>query len=154
MLRRSLGMALAVAGLTLFVSPQVAFAADRCGDIADKALFRSKTWSDLRRWFEQFPDCDDGYISEGVSEYVTRFLAKRWSELPTLVREIKRNAQFERFVLDHIDATAAYDNLKAIVDSATKRCPSDTKSLCESIADSAREAVAEVEHNLGSAEPG
>ena len=43
-------------------------AQDRREDAADKALSSVRTWHALRRWFEQFKKCDDGYPAEGVSE--------------------------------------------------------------------------------------
>ena len=118
-------------------------AEDRCEDAADKALRSARTWLDLRKWFMEFPECDDGYLAEGVSEYVTASLAKRWSELPKLMTEIRNTQQFDRFILGHVDATADYDNLKSILENATKRCPHGAKVLCGSIANSARKALKE-----------
>lgn len=116
-------------------------AGDQCECAANEALTTARTWFDLRMWFEQFPKCDDGYLAEGVSEYVTSSLANRWSELPKLASQIKKNPPFQHFVFVHIDATADSDNLRLIVENATERCPRRAGSLCKAIANSARGAL-------------
>lgn len=122
--------------------------ADRCMDTADRRLSKVKSWSGLRRWFERYPDCDDGYLAEGVSEYVVVSLARRWQDLPRLQRQMKRNSRFEAFVLRHIDATTDTGDLEAVVENATQRCPKHSAPLCSSIASAAREALAEIDANL------
>lgn len=116
---------------------------DRCVHDGDDILFRVKTWSDLRHWRNTFPECDDGYLAEGVSEFVTKSLADRWSELASLQSEIERDPQFKPFVVRHVDATAGPERLEAIVENATSRCPSAEAVLCSGLAHAARVALRE-----------
>jgi hypothetical protein len=132
-----------LASLTL--APDTYSATNRCTDTADKHLFKVKSWSGLRKWFESYPDCDDGYLSEGVSDYVAVSLGQRWSDLPRLQREMKRNSRFEAFVIQHIDPTDDSDDLAAIVENATQRCPIHSETLCASLAKAAREALKQIE---------
>jgi hypothetical protein len=113
-------------------------------DTADHLLFKVKSWSGLRKWFESYVDCDDGYLAEGVSDYVAVSLAQCWQGLPELERQVKSNPRFEAFVLQHIDATADSDDLEAIVEHATKRCPNHSIALCSSIISAARKALEEI----------
>ena len=76
----------------LLLSPAISRAEDRCSDTADKALFKTSSWSDLRKWFERYPDCDDGYLAEGVSDITVSWLARHWNDLPRLERQIRRNS--------------------------------------------------------------
>ncbi len=130
--------------LAVFQPSGGAIAVDRCGDRADAELSRSRTWADLHRWFRAFfPDCDDGYLAEGVSEFVTALLAKDWSNLRKLDRETRADADFEHFVLTHIDATADSGNLRVILDNARNRCPQRLAKICASIETAVENALQE-----------
>lgn len=101
------------------------------------------SWSALREWYAAYPDCDDGALSEGVSDYVVVSLARKWQDLPKLKSQIKRSSGFRDFVLGHINATTDWDDLQAVVDNATQRCPTRSATLCASIAAAARKAYEE-----------
>jgi len=118
-------------------------AGDRC-EGADRQFFsRVKSWAQLHAWFAAYaPDCDDGGLAEGVSDFVVVSLAKRWTSLPELERRIARDSRFRAFVLDHIDETTDSGDLGTIVANATSRCPPRSSSLCTAIAGAAREALA------------
>jgi len=128
-------------------APHPCRAADRCTGIADERLFKVKSWSGLRKWFESYADCDDGGLAEGVSDYVVVSLAQHWRDLPELKRQVEKSPQFRAFVIRHIDATTAGDDLKKVVENATQRCPEHSMALCSAIAGAARAALAEVGHS-------
>jgi hypothetical protein len=128
---------------SLAMAPHTGSAANRCLDTADKLLFKVKSWSDLRKWFESYADCDDGDVAEGVSDYVAVSLAQHWRDLPKLEHQIEKSDRFGAFVLRHIDSTDDLHDLAAIVDNATKRCPSHSTALCASLANAARMALEE-----------
>jgi len=124
-------------------------AENRC-DAADRELFsKVPSWSELREWHAKYPDCDDGALSEGVSDDVVISLAKKWQDLPKLESQIKRHPDFKDFVLGHIDATTDWDDLQAVLDNATQRCPKRSSALCASIAEAARKARDEAKQNAG-----
>ncbi len=131
-----------LAMLALALLPaRAAIAEDRCNDTADRLLFKAKSWADLRRWSTSYADCDDGGLAEGASDYVVVFLAKKWRDLPKLEREIKREPRFRAFVLRHIDATADTDDIEAVKENATQRCPARSSDLCAAIASAAQSAL-------------
>lgn len=134
----------------IFSAPHPCRAANRCQDTADELLFKVKSWSGLHQWFESYADCDDGYLAEGVSDYVVVSLAHRWHDLAKLRRQIERDPRFEAFVLQHVDPTTDSDDLQAIVENATKRCPSHSATFCTSLAGAARKALEEIRGNEGS----
>lgn len=113
-------------------------------DEADKALSELKSWSDLRKWFANYPGYDDGYYAEGVSEFVTAKLAKEWNTLKSLNAEIIKNPDFEERVLMHVDATADEQNLIKIVENARNKCPAELRSLCKKIEKNAKMAVKDI----------
>ena len=142
---------LAAALLFWIASPPPCQATDRCGHTADKLLFRVKSWSDVRKWFESYADCDDGDLAEGLDDYVTVSLAKHWKDLPKLKRELEKNPRLEPFVLRHIGSSANADDTEAALRNATHRCPRNLTRLCSSIATAARESLGEGrKHNQAS----
>jgi hypothetical protein len=139
--------------LLFFLLPILAFlgpathpcsAADRCTGIADERLFKVKSWSGLRKWFESYADCDDGSLAEGVDDYVVVSLARHWRDLPELKRQMEKSPQFGTFVIRHIGGTAGSDDLEKVVENATQRCPEHSAALCSSIASAARAALEEI----------
>ena len=114
---------------------------DRCHDRADAVLLEVSSWSQLREWFEAFPQCDDGYLGEGVSDYVASHLAKQWKDLLLLERQFQKNPKFKTFVLQHVDATANHHDLRAIITNASSRCPSPMLALCAELSSAARAAL-------------
>jgi hypothetical protein len=142
---RNRGLVL-LAMLALALLPaRVLRAEERCSDTADRILFKGKSWADLRRWFTSYADCDDGDLAEGVSDDVAVYLAKKWRDLPKLEREIKREPRFREFVLRHIDATADTDDIEAVKENATRRCPARSSDLCAAIAAAAQSALEEMQ---------
>jgi hypothetical protein len=140
MRRETVGLLVALGGALAFGN---ANGDDRCLHEVDRILFGAKDWSELRTWRQEFPECDDGYLADGVSEFVTASLSKRWGDVPSLQVVVAREPEFEGFVLRHIDATADSGNLKAVVNNATKRCPDGAAPLCTAMANAARSALAE-----------
>ena len=55
---------------------------------------------------DAYARCDDGYIAEGVSAFVTETLSKKWNTVDNLDAETRSRPAFRRFVLNHVDATA------------------------------------------------
>jgi hypothetical protein len=136
---------LLVVGCSLLCFSLEGAAEERCSstDAAEDALDAVKSWSALRSWQQHFAACDDGDIAEAVSEYVTAGLAKEWTGLSELEREVKGSPDFQGFVLQHIDATADDDDLQAVLANATQHCPPRSGSLCTVIADAAKKALAD-----------
>lgn len=122
-------------------------AEDLCYEKADAALSRMNTWSDLHAWYEAHLICDDGYLAEGLSEFVTATLAKHWDNIDDLQVEITRNSKFEAFVLKHINASVDGNNLEMIIQNAGKICPPSLGALCDEIDDSAQSALMEMNKN-------
>lgn len=116
---------------------------DRCMDTADAAIERVSSWRGLRLWFDSYQDCDDGYIAEGISDTVAKWLANDWRTVPKLRAELRTRPTFLKFVLRHIDTTDDPDDLRKIVENARKRCPPGAASLCAAVAKEAKGAVRE-----------
>jgi hypothetical protein len=89
-----------------------------------------------------------------VYPITSRSLAQHWQDLVELKRQIEMNPRFEAFVLRHLDSTAARDDVEAIVDNATKRCPEESKPLCSSMISAAQVALEEIRKaNHGDGQP-
>jgi hypothetical protein len=97
------------------------------------------SWEAVYRAFRRYGHCDDGAISEGYSESIGRLLSSEWARVGRLDQLSKRDSQFRRFVLRHIDETVPSSYLKRIESNAQGRCPSEASLLCQQILSKVRE---------------
>ena len=139
-------MRVTFAPLLLFVS--VAANASACPVAEEQAVAEQlptlKSWESLFASFKaHVPNCDDGYISEGYSEAVVRLLANRWATLPRLAKLSHKSSSFENFVLRHIDASAATEDLMRVQENARHRCLAGNATVCQQVAGAASSALGE-----------
>lgn len=126
------------------IAASEAIAIDPCNDKADEAMSTLKSWSDLHTWYKNYHHCDDGYVAEGISDFVVVSLAKSWQSLPFLEAEITKNRAFKDFVFSHIDTTTDDNDLRMIVTNAKTKCPENLRSLCTEIETKAQTAPKEL----------
>jgi len=100
---------------------------------AENGLDSLNSWDDFYHSYRTFSHCDDGSISEGYSDVVTKLLADDWKHFPRLVALTNTNKPFREFVLKHIDETVSDTVRSKIADNARSRCPRGGESLCRSI---------------------
>ncbi|WP_313668046.1 hypothetical protein [Atlantibacter sp.] len=113
-------------------------------DKAESLVDSLYTWSDISTFQKRYASCDEGSISEGVTESVVTLLSKKWSTVAELQALINRNPMLEPWVLEHINTTANDQDLESIVVSAQKKCPSDSQRLCKRIETAASQALQEL----------
>ena len=92
-------------------------------------------WAALHQYQRRFLSgrlaaCDDGYLGEGISETVVHMLSHHWSWLPKLAAEMKADPAVGKFVLEHVDATTGYSDLREIRRTATSLCPRTLTGFC------------------------
>ena len=131
-MKESIGIALL--SLSVLLSAQKPHCTEAQARAAEDGIGHLKTWTDLHSAFKQFQVCDDGAIAEGWSDFTVRMLAKNWGQLTELQRLVARDGQFRQFVIRHIDATAAADDLRAASSNSRERCPRSIARLCAEIA--------------------
>jgi hypothetical protein len=129
------------------VSVVSTMAEDLCYDKADPALSKMKTWSDLHSWYDKYLICDDGYFGEGLSEFVTATLSKRWDTIDDLQVEISKNLKLKDFVLEHIDASVDENSLVIIIENTKKKCSPGLRPLCDELRKRAQLALKEMNEN-------
>ncbi|WP_312118747.1 hypothetical protein [Kosakonia cowanii] len=110
---------------------------------ADMAVDSLNSWSAVNQNRLKFGHCDEGDISEGVSEAVARLLADRWDTLPDLAIEIRKNPPLKKYVLRHIDSTLDTKDLDKIGNQAAHSCPAKEEKLCGEIKVAAGKAAEE-----------
>ena len=130
--------------LSAIISSNAHAASSLCYDKADKALTNLKTWNDLRLWYESYRSCDDGYLAEGISEFVARSLARQWNTIRSLKRAFANNPKFKDFVLKHIDSTVDTNDLTIVVTNCKTKCPADLRLICEEIENATQAALKEM----------
>ena len=150
-----MNLRLVITLLLALVAPTVACAAEsriaespcRLTDVQFvQALNDLHNWKRLHSFVRMYmPACpDDGMFAEGYSEVVVRTLADKWKDLPSLASIAARDKDFLKFVLRHIDATAAEADLKTVQNNARGRCPKEHLALCAKIGKEAKLALEDV----------
>jgi hypothetical protein len=102
-------------------------------DAGDKALFKVQTWVGLAQWFERYPECDDGYLAEHVSELVQGWLARRPTTLFRLNEAVERHPALLSMVERHIDDLMSRERSARARENADRRCPGGAEKTCEAI---------------------
>src|SRR5438105_2724925 len=92
------------------------------------------SWPRLAAIRVSLDGCDDGYVSEGISDVSCRSLADQWSSTPW------SDQRLILFLIRHIDATCTQDDLQAIVGNA-QQCPKNRTRLCTSLVRAAKQAM-------------
>lgn len=105
---------------------------------ADSEASTLSDWDAIKRSFIKFRNCDDGGISEGYSESVSRLLAEHWKNTVKLIVLTKNDAAFEAFVIKHIDETVPSERLKQIIINAREHCPDGGTRLCLKLENAAK----------------
>lgn len=113
-------------------------------DTADAAASKIHDWAGANSFYSHFRQCDDGYISEGISATVTKLLAHEWGTLDRLEKITNKDNNFKLWVLNHIDTTADGGDLELIIHNAGEKCTEDSKNLCEKIGNAANQALQEL----------
>jgi len=107
------------------------------------AVDKLDNWGAVRRLYKTYLPCDDGGIAEGVSDAVTKLLARKWSDFWLLQANVEGDQQFQKFILKHIDATVPVETLQAIDHNARQRCPKGFSEICKKIDAAALSAIKE-----------
>lgn len=88
------------------------------------------SWKALHVHFQTYGPCDAGPVREGYAHGVVSLLASRWELLPDLARHAKDDPAFLDFVVAHLDATSAPEDLEIVRRSAKEVCPRAHRALC------------------------
>lgn len=142
-----LGKLQIVAAFALIIScqakvvSQTAHCSHAEAESADYEASRLQTWDKLYHSYLRYSGCDDGSIGEGYSVSVARLLAHQWNMLPQAFPLFAGDAEFHRFVLKHINATLADNDLKTIRVNAVHSCPTGGDKYCVQIRRAADNAL-------------
>ena len=133
--------------LLLTFAPPSASARSGCGlnrrRAVQAALAGADSWGKLHRFYIGSRGCDDGGLSEDVTESAMRLLADKWTTLSALATEAAADRKFADFVVIHIDSTANTDDLQAVRRHATRQCLPGDKALCGRLSAAAVRALKE-----------
>jgi hypothetical protein len=100
-----------------------------------------RNWKILHYHFQKFGQCDSGAIAEGYSYGVVTLLAHRWNLVGELAAVGRTDPTFLQFVLAHVDATTAEEDLRQVQAKAETACPPRHRELCRRVGEQARAAL-------------
>lgn len=109
---------------------------------ADEYVDRLSSWQEINNMEIKFKHCDDGEISEGISDSTVKLLINNWSDLSSLNALSKKNPRLKSFVLRHINTTLDTADLEKLKSLSSKACPSkELAPLCELVYKASLEAL-------------
>lgn len=73
-----------------------------------------RSWGTLNLYYKRYRNCDDGSISEGVSEAIARLLVDRIESIPDLEKYLIGDPKFNDYIVSHINSTLNTDDLQSI----------------------------------------
>ena len=88
------------------------------------------SWTTIGNAFRKIKDCDEGYVSEGLSDLVVKLFALRWTSSKDYIVSRESDHKFLDFILKHIDATADTTELRLAESNLKSDCPSSLKGFC------------------------
>jgi len=88
------------------------------------------TWKALFVHWQTYGRCDAGPVREGYAHGVVSLLASKWSQVGDLARHAKEDPTFLDFVVAHVDASSAPEDLEAVRSAAQGACPKTLRALC------------------------
>jgi hypothetical protein len=100
-----------------------------------------RAWQDFERLVAKLAACDDGWIAEMLSETTIKMLMHRWDGAPAYL-DGTAAPWFREFVVRHVDATLAMEDLAVVERNAARRCKQAHRVFCTRVAQAAREARA------------
>lgn len=106
-----------------------------------------KNWQSLLRHQKKFAVCDDGALGEGYSDAVARLLSRKWDQFGSFVAISRHDPAFQRWTIGHIDATASYTDLSAIVHNASVCSNGEgAGNICKVMQQAAKDALLDSGH--------
>jgi len=114
---------------------------------AEEQASTLKNWDEVYEAYRNFAHCDDGAISEGYSDSISRLLSEKWSSANRLIELTSRDGNFERFVLKHIDELMTPSQAVKIRENAETKCPTHADSLCQAISRRLKEVDEAIKHS-------
>lgn len=108
---------------------------------ADTALNNIENWTSVHRWYKNYGVCDDGYLSEGLSDSMGNLMDKNWSEMTKLAEVGRKDSSYLAFVLAHINSTLDSRVLESIHENTLNHCPKGYSDICQKIQVSADQAL-------------
>jgi hypothetical protein len=89
------------------------------------------TWKALYVHWQTYGKCDAGPVREGYAHGVVSLLASKWSQVGELARHAKEDPPFLDFVVEHVDASSAPEDLEAVRSAAKDACPKALRAVCQ-----------------------
>ncbi|HFR4564283.1 MAG: hypothetical protein E6127_11540 [Enterobacter sichuanensis] len=114
-------------------------------DKADNAASAIHGWQGVYSFYENYRQCDEGYIAEGMSATIVGLLANNWKTSHQLMHLSESDRAFESWMINHINTTTNDRDLDKVVRNAADNCPEGDKAFCNQIENAAQGALKELQ---------
>jgi len=131
----------AVAVFALFACAGVQAADKPCArpDIANaqRAIDKVVSWSQLRKAYGDFKQCDSGDVADQFTDALLRMMVE-WKNVDELASAMNKDAEYKAFVVKHLQSPAAKDDQPTVYARAKKECPKTLDSFCSDLAEAVK----------------
>jgi hypothetical protein len=103
------------------------------------------SWRGLYAYYARYRHCGfDADAAEGISDVIAKLLVDHWDGLTAVSHELNADQGFGRFIVGGANGTVGQETLNKIIRKTHERkCPIKNSNFCETLAQRAREALAE-----------
>jgi hypothetical protein len=134
-------MALALAIIAVFACDFTQAADKSCTrpDIANaqRSIDKVVSWSQLRKAWGDFKQCDTGDIADQFTDALLRMVVE-WKNVDELATATAKDPDYKAFVIAHLQSPAAKDDQPTVYARAKKECPKTLDAFCADLADAVK----------------
>lgn len=135
-------MVAALAAAALLSNAHVLAADKQCTrtDIgnAQRAIDKVVTWSQLRKAWVDYRQCDTGDIADQFTDALLRLVVD-WTGVEEFAAAAQKDPDYMAFLVDHLKSPAAKDDRSTVYSRAKKDCPKTLESFCAQVADASKD---------------
>lgn len=134
------------AGAIVILGCGLAQAADKActrPDIANaqKSIDRVESWSQLRKAWGDYKQCDSGDIADLFTDALLRLVVD-WKSVDELASAMQKEPDYKAFVMAHLKSPAAKDDQPTVYSRAKKDCPRTLDAFCAEMAEAVKSGPA------------
>jgi hypothetical protein len=134
-----IALALAAAAFFAWGPAQAADKACTRPDIANaqRAIDKIVSWSQLRKAWGDYKQCDTGDIGDQFTDALLRMVVE-WKNVDELASAAEKDPDYKAFIMAHLQSPAAKDDQPTVYSRAKRDCPKKLDAFCAEVADAVK----------------
>jgi hypothetical protein len=118
---------------------------------AQKTIDRIVSWSQLRKAWGDYKQCDSGDVADQFTDALLRLVVE-WKNVDELASAMDKDPDYKSFVMTHLKSPAAKDDQPTVYSRAKKDCPRALDTFCADLAEAVKAGPATAAASKGGIE--